>query len=305
MATKPIALIFPGQGSQKIGMGKFLYDNFPLAKDIFDEVDDTLNYKLSKLMFEGPIEELNLTQNSQVAIMSVSMAYFNVLKNIKAIDLSDIKFVAGHSLGEYSALCAAQALSLRDTTKLLQLRGQYMAEACAQNTGSMLAIIGLDFNQVKSIADNTMCYVSNSNSPLQIVISGNNTNLAKAQELAMQQGARRAIPLNVSGAFHSPLMQSAADKMAKTLNEIDFHLPKIKTISNITAQEYSSISQIKELLAIQITNTVKWQESINYIINHQINDFIEVGYGNILTGLVKKIAPQVNIITSEDLIKNI
>ena len=297
-------LIFPGQGSQKIGMGKDLYDNFAAAKDVFDRVDEALNCKLSALMFAGDAEELNKTSNAQPAIMTVSMAYFEVLKSLGLINLDEVKFMAGHSLGEYSALCAAGCLSLEDTASLLKARGAYMMQACLDNPGAMAAIIGLNYDQVKTIADEAGCFVGNSNSPAQIVLSGSVQTVEKGCELAKAQGAKRAIMLQVSGAFHSPLMQSAADKMAEIIAQTRFAQPTVKVISNLSALPYADTTEIKDLLVKQITNTVKWQESVVYMAENGAGKFIETGFGNVLTGLVKKILPEAETVLAEDLLKS-
>lgn len=296
-------LVFPGQGSQKVGMGKNLYDNFAAAKEIFDRVDNALGFKLSSLMFEGETEELNKTSNAQPAIMAVSMAYFEVLKSLGIINLDEVKFMAGHSLGEYSALCAAGVLSLEDTAKLLKARGAAMMQACIDNPGAMAALIGFDYAKVKMIADYTGCFVGNSNSPAQIVLSGSEETVGKACELAKEQGVKRAVMLPVSGAFHSPLMQSAADVMAKVLNDAKFAEPSFKVVSNLTARPYVSATEIKDLLVKQITNTVKWQESVVYMAENGAGKFIETGFGNVLTGLIKKTLPEAETATSEDLLK--
>lgn len=296
-------LVFPGQGSQKVGMGKNLYDNFAAAKEIFDRVDNALGFKLSSLMFEGETEELNKTSNAQPAIMAVSMAYFEVLKSLGIINLDEVKFMAGHSLGEYSALCAAGVLSLEDTAKLLKARGAAMMQACIDNPGAMAALIGFDYAKVKMIADDTGCFVGNSNSPAQIVLSGSEETVGKACELAKEQGVKRAVMLPVSGAFHSPLMQSAADVMAKVLNDAKFAEPSFKVVSNLTARPYVSATEIKDLLVKQITNTVKWQESVVYMAENGAGKFIETGFGNVLTGLIKKTLPEAETATSEDLLK--
>ena len=274
MQIKSQALVFPGQGSQKIGMGKNLYDNFAIAKEIFDRIDEALHCKLTSLMFEGSSEELNLTSNAQPAIMAASAAYWEVFKSTGLIDVENVKFMAGHSLGEYSALYAAGALSLEETAQLLKARGEYMMQACNASQGGMTAILGLDYKTVKMLADLGDCYVANSNSPAQIVISGEIEAVKQTEKQALSQGAKRAIPLSVSGAFHSPLMQSAADKMSDILTQAKITLPEIKVISNVTAQEYSSAEEIKDLLTTQITHTVKWQESINHIIDQNVNEFI-------------------------------
>ena len=297
-------LVFPGQGSQKIGMGKDLYENFAVAREVFERIDNALNFKLSSLMFAGDAEELNKTSNAQPAIMAVSMAYFEVLRSLGLINLDEVKFMAGHSLGEYSALCAAGCLSIEDTAVLLKARGAYMMQACLDNPGSMAAIIGLNYSQVKTIADEAGCYVGNSNSPAQIVLSGRKETVEKGCELAKEQGAKRAIMLQVSGAFHSPLMQSAADKMAEVIAQARFAEPTAKVISNLSALPYENTAEIEDLLVKQITNTVKWQESVVYMADNGATKFIETGFGNVLTGLVKKTRPEAETVLAEDLLKS-
>lgn len=296
-------LLFPGQGSQKIGMGKDLSDKFAVAKDVFERVDNALNFKLSTLMFDGNEEELNKTSNAQPAIMAVSMAYFEVLKSLGLIDMDNIKFMAGHSLGEYSALCAAGVLSLEDTAALLKARGAYMMQACTDHPGAMAALIGFDYDKAKAVADDAGCFVGNSNSPAQIVLSGSKETVEKACEQAKAQGVKRAIMLPVSGAFHSPLMQSAADNMAEVIAAAKFAEPEVKVISNLTAREYSNTDEIRDLLVKQITNTVKWQESVAYMAENGANKFIETGFGNVLSGLVKKILPESEITSAADLLQ--
>jgi [acyl-carrier-protein] S-malonyltransferase len=295
-------LIFPGQGSQKIGMGKELATQFAVARDVFATVDEALSFNLSALMFDGDATELNKTSNAQPAIMAVSMAYWEVIKSLGLIDKDTVKFVAGHSLGEYSALCAAGILSLEDTARLLKARGAYMMQACEANPGAMAAVIGLGYDAVQMIADDAGCFVGNSNSPAQIVLSGSNDTVAKACDLAKERGAKRAIMLPVSGAFHSPLMQSAADKMAEVIAKARFAEPAIPVVSNLTARPYTSVDEIKSLLVEQITHTVKWQESVAYMAQAEGCRFIETGFGNILTGLVKKILPDAVTITMDELL---
>lgn len=305
MELNTSALVFPGQGSQKIGMGKDLYDNYAIAKEVFLRVDDALNFKLSDLMFNGNQEDLNNTSNAQPAIMATSMAYFEVLKKLGLINIDDVKFMAGHSLGEYSALCAAGVLTLEDTAKLLKSRGLFMMQACIENKGSMAAFIGADYSKALAIADECGCFVGNSNSPAQIVLSGNVENIERACEVAKEQGVKRTVILPVSGAFHSPLMQSAADKMIEIINDTKFMMPNVDVVSNLTAKQYENVDEIKDLLVKQITNTVKWQESLCYMQENGANKFIEVGFGNILSGLVKKTLPDIPVETSEDLLKTL
>ncbi|MBQ9235488.1 MAG: ACP S-malonyltransferase [Alphaproteobacteria bacterium] len=302
---KTQALVFPGQGSQKIGMGRDLYDNFAVAKEVFAEVDDALGCKLTDIMFDGQQEELNLTNNAQPAILAVSMAYFEVFKSTGLIDEQNIKFAAGHSLGEYSALCAAGALSLAEAARLLKLRGEYMMSACRKEKGAMAAIIGWDLAKVRVLAEALGCYVANSNSPAQIVISGSEENITRAVEQAAAEGAKRAIRLSVSGAFHSPLMQSAAEAMGKVLPKAKIAEPKFKVISNVTAKEYADTNEIKHLLEEQITSTVKWQESVGYMKECNVDEFVEVGFGNVLSGLIKKTVPDAAVLTSNDLLNQL
>lgn len=302
MQLESNVLVFPGQGSQKIGMGKDLYANFAVAKEVFQKIDNALDFNLSGLMFDGETEELNKTSNAQPAIMAVSMAYFEVLKSLGLINLEDVKFMAGHSLGEYSALCAAGVLSIEDTAKLLKARGSFMMQACLDNPGSMAAFIGFDYDKTKAVADACGCFVGNSNSPAQIVISGSSEAVERACEKAKEEGVKRAILLPVSGAFHSPLMQSAADNMAEVIASTKFAEPNFKVISNLTAKEYTDVNEIKDLLVKQITHTVKWQESVAYMTENGASKFIEVGFGNILSGLIKKILPDITTITSDDLL---
>ena len=303
MELNSSALIFPGQGSQKIGMGKDLYDNYAIAKDVFLRVDDALDFKLSELIFNGEQEELNNTSNAQPAIMATSIAYFEVLKKLGLINIDTVKFMAGHSLGEYSALCASGVLTLEDTAKLLKSRGMYMMQACVENSGTMAALIGVDYAKAKIIADDCGCFVGNSNSPAQIVLSGSITAVEEACEVAKKQGVKRAVILPVSGAFHSPLMQSAADKMVDIVNNTKFMMPNVDVISNLTAKTYENTDEIKDLLIKQITNTVKWQESVCYMNENGASKFIEVGFGNVLSGLVKKTLPEAIVETSENMLK--
>ncbi len=304
MKINSSALVFPGQGSQKIGMGKDLYENYAIARQIFDRVDDALGFKLSSLMFAGDTEELNKTSNAQPAIMAVSIAYFEVLKSLGLINIDEVKYMAGHSLGEYSALCAAGVLTLEDTAKLLKARGAFMMQACIDNPGAMAALIGFDYDKVKAIADDCSCFVGNSNSPAQIVLSGSLQTVEKACDKAKGLGIKRAVMLPVSGAFHSPLMQNAADNMIEVISNVKFAMSNIKVISNLTAKEYVDTTEMKDLLVKQITNTVKWQESVLYMVDNGVTSFIESGFGNVLTGLIKKIAPDTSITTADDMLKS-
>ena len=280
------AFIFPGQGSQKVGMGKDFADNFPAAKQVFEEVDAAVGKPLSKMIFEGPQEELNLTENTQAAIMATSIAIFRSLnKDIEQV----CSYVAGHSLGEYSALCAAGALSLSDTARLLKIRGEAMQQAVPVGIGSMAAILGLDFATVDAIAGEAGCEAANDNDKGQVVISGLKAEVATAMELAKAKGAKRAIELQVSAPFHSRLMQPAADKMREALDAVKINTPKVPLIANITAAEITDPDQIKNLLVQQVTGRVRWRESVIYLKNNGIENLVEIGYGKVLTGMTKRI----------------
>lgn len=289
------AFIFPGQGSQTIGMGKSLFENFAIARDVFQEVDEALHFSLSHLMFEGDIEELTQTQNAQPAIMSVSIAVVRTLEKETGKKLKDmVSCVAGHSLGEYSALCAAGSLSLSDTAKLLRTRGLAMKEASQDQPSTMAALLGLSLADaskiaIKSSTPNEVCVIANDNCPGQVVISGHITAIDRALKLAADTGAKKAVKLSVSGAFHSPLMKSAEDKIRAVLNETPLIQPCVPLVSNITAEFEQNPDQIKELLISQVTGSVRWTESVQYMCSKGIADFIECGNGKILSGLIKRI----------------
>ena len=287
--TKKIAFVFPGQGSQVIGMGADLAHDFQEAKDVFQEVDEALHQHLSQLMFNGDLAELTQTQNSQPAIMAVSMAVWHVLQ-AQGFPVPDA--VAGHSLGEYSALCAAGVLSLSDTAKLLQARGLAMAKACEKEKGGMLALLGATPEQAIEIATKTGCYVANDNAPGQIVLSGTLSSLEKAKEMAEQMAIKRAVLLQVAGAFHSPLMQGAADEMTPILKEANFVAPTTPVFFNVTAKEDMDPTHYADLLTQQITSPVRWRELVQ---NMNMMDFVECGPGVVLAGLIKRIIPGVNV----------
>ena len=296
------ALIFPGQGSQSIGMGLALNDAFPVAKHVFEEVDDALNQKLSTLMFSGDADELMQTQNAQPAIMAVGMAVVKVLETETGKNISELaSCVAGHSLGEYTALCAAGALSITDTAKLLRLRGLAMAEAAKENVGGMAAILALTKEQIADVISSTdlkgqICVMANDNCPGQIVISGQNDALEAVMAGCQAAGAKRAIKLAVSGGFHSPLMQSAADKMREVLAETPLKNPIVPVISNVLAEPIQEAEQIKELLVRQVTGSVLWTDSMHKMVDDMgINRFVECGNGKVLAGLVKKTYPDVPV----------
>lgn len=303
------ALIFPGQGSQAVGMGKDLFENFSCAKEVFLKVDDILKINLSKIMFEGPNEELTKTQNTQPALMAVSIALIEVLEKEFGKKVQDIaKFVAGHSLGEYSALCAAKAISLEETAELLQIRGSSMAKCGEKTQGAMAAILGVDILVAQEIAREAarsdVCQIANDNSVGQVVISGSKVAIDRALEIAKAKGAKRAITLPVSGAFHSALMADAALIMQDALAKADIKSPIIPLVANVTASIVTSSDQIKDLLTKQITGSVRWRETMLFMEENGVEEVIEIGSGKVLAGLVSRTCANMksrSIQNSEDL----
>ena len=292
-----IAFTFPGQGSQVVGMGKALADAFPSARGVFDEVDAALSQKLSALMWEGPEAGLTLTTNAQPALMAVSMAVVAVLKAEHGITVANTaKFVGGHSLGEYSALAAAGTFSLSDTAKLLRIRGKAMQAATPVGVGAMAAILGLDFADVAALANEAaqgdVCQAANDNSSGQVVISGHKAAVDRACELAKAKGAKRAILLPVSAPFHCALMQPAADAMAEALLTVTMNAPSVPLVANVVAGPISDVTEIRKRLVKQVTGTVRWRECVGFMAGHGVNLFCEVGAGKVLTGLLKKNAPE-------------
>lgn len=288
------AFIFPGQGSQAVGMGKALAAAFTEARETFQEVDEALGQNLSKLMFEGPEGDLTLTANAQPAIMASSMAVWRVLQKQLGMKITDAAYVAGHSLGEYSALCAAGVFSLADTARLLRLRGESMQAATPNGTGGMAAILGVDAEVLEKICaeasvDGGICVLANYNAPGQIVISGSAEAVVMACEMAKLKGAKRALPLNVSAPFHSPLMQPAAEKMRAALAAAQANPPAVPLIANVTAQPVSDPAKIKELLVEQVTGSVRWHESVETLTKLGVTETLEMGTGKVLSGLVKRI----------------
>ena len=294
-----IAFVFPGQGSQDVGMGKMLVENFASARAVFDEVDEALGQKLSAIMSDGPKETLTLTENAQPALMAVSMAVMRVLEQEKGFRLQDkVKFVAGHSLGEYSALAAAGAFSLTDTARLLKLRGQAMQKAVAVGQGAMAALLGVGMDVAVKVAaeaaQGDVCQVANDNEPTQVVLSGHKTAIDRVAEIGKAHGVRRAVNLPVSAPFHCALMQPAADAMAEALAHVKVHKPVVPVVANVVATAISDPAEIKKRLVEQVTGTVRWRECVAYMAAHGITDFYEIGSGKVLAGLVKRTATSAN-----------
>jgi len=292
-----IALTFPGQGSQSVGMGKAFFGQFKVAKDVFSEIDEALGQNLSTLMFEGPEDELTLTANAQPALMAVSLAALRVLEQEAGLDLKKhVSFVAGHSLGEYSALAAVGSLTLADTARLLRIRGNAMQAAVAPGVGAMVALLGLDFEIAARVAaeaaQGEVCQAANDNGGGQVVVSGSKAAVERAMELAKAQGARRAVMLAVSAPFHCSLMQPAADAMAEALAKVSISAPIVPVVGNVSAKAGSDPAALREALVAQVTGTVRWRESVEWMAGQGVNRFIEVGSGKVLTGLVKRIAAE-------------
>jgi len=286
------SVIFPGQGSQSVGMAKEFYKKYSLVKNIFSRADEALNFNLSKIILSGPISEINLTKNTQPAIFVVSYSIFSVMKKEFNIDLNQANYFAGHSLGEYSALTCANALQFEEAVRLLHARGKSMQEAVPSGKGAMLAVLGLKveeiLEQINSISINGTCEIANDNSPGQIVVSGDKDSIQILQD-NLKKKSIRVIILPVSAPFHCSFMKSAEKKMSLKITESLFKDPKPSIISNVTANVENKINKIKELLIKQITSRVKWRESIQYMIKNGVKKFIEIGPGKVLTGLVKRI----------------
>lgn len=295
------AFVFPGQGSQAVGMGKALGEAFAPARHVFEEVDEALGQKLSKLIFEGPESDLTLTENAQPALMAVSMAVLRVLEIEGKFRLADkVNYVAGHSLGEYSALAAAGALSLADTARLLKLRGQAMQKAVPVGEGAMAALLNFDLERAQKVASQAaqetklVCAVANDNDPSQVVVSGAKAAVERASALALEAGAKRAVMLPVSAPFHCSLMRPAADAMAEALAKTDIKMPVIPLIANVTAAPVSDPATIRQLLVDQVTGTVRWRESIQQMKSLNVAQIFELGAGKVLAGLVKRIDKEID-----------
>jgi len=299
MMTTKYGFVFPGQGVQTVGMGFDLAQKFPVARVVFDEVDAALGYSLSDLMFSGNISELTKTQNAQPAIMAVSMAIVRIIESEVAPLMQLAGAVAGHSLGEYTALCAAGVLTLTDTAKLLKLRGEFMAEAAQERSGGMLALLGANMSQASDIARSSGCYVANDNCDGQVVLSGSQVALTTAKMLAENMHIRRVVPLAVAGAFHSPMMEGAAEKMSSVLNKVHFNLPQIPIFFNVTGLPENKTIAFVDLLVRQMTGLVHWREIIQ---NMHVDSFVECGQGTVLTGLIHRIRPDMPVLNGFDAI---
>nr|PZN37689.1 MAG: [acyl-carrier-protein] S-malonyltransferase [Pseudomonadota bacterium] len=291
----PVAFTFPGQGSQAVGMGKALADAFPVARAVFDEVDEALGQKLSQIMWEGPLETLTLTANAQPALMAASLAVVRVLESEAGLDIArDVAFVAGHSLGEYSALAAVGSLSVADTARLLRIRGDAMQKAVPAGEGAMAAILGMEFEEAAKVAaeaaEGQVCEAANDNGGGQVVVSGHKAAVERVVALAPQRGAKRALLLPVSAPFHCSLMQPAAEVMAEALSKVTIAAPKVPLVANVHARAVTDPQEIREGLVRQVTGTVRWRECVAFMAAQGVDTFYELGSGKVLTGLAKRIA---------------
>jgi [acyl-carrier-protein] S-malonyltransferase len=288
------AFVFPGQGSQFPGMGKALAEAFPVARHLFAEIDDALSQHLSRLMFDGPESDLTLTENAQPALLAASLAVIRVLEADAGFDIArQAAYVAGHSLGEYSALAAAGALSVPDAARLVKRRGQAMQKAVPVGEGAMAALLGLDIDAARDVAREAsgreICAVANDNSPGQIVVSGHRDAVERAIAIAAERGARRSIMLPVSAPFHSPLMHPAAEMMEEALAEAELRPPAVPLVANVTARETTDPAEIKELLVEQVTHMVRWRETVLLFARNEVEEIVEIGAGRVLAGLTKRI----------------
>lgn len=292
---KPVALIFPGQGAQKVGMGKDLYDNVPAAKAVFDKANEVLGVDLTKIIFEGPEEQLMSTAFCQPAIFTMSMAALAAFKATDKFNSVSVKYTAGLSLGEYGAMCAAGVLSFEESLKLIQKRGAFMEEAAKSNPGKMAAVIGFEKDKLVEICKTAGCEVANFNAPDQIVITGRAVTVEKACQMLTEAGCKKVIPLDVAGAFHSSLMKSAADKFAEALKDVPLTVSDIKVITNVNAAPELTADEIRSNLPKQIYSSVQWVDSVRFIASQGVTDLVEIGPGRVLKGLIRKIDPALNV----------
>ena len=298
--VKSVAVVFPGQGSQSPGMGKELFENFPVARQVFEEADDALGFAISRLCFDGPAEELQLTENTQPAILTVSVAAFRAMTEA---GVSPPAFVAGHSLGEYSALVAAGVLSLSDAVRTVRARGRYMQEAVPVGTGAMAAVIGGELSEIQRVCEEAsgraVCSVANMNSPNQVVIAGNTEAVDRAIE-ALKGVAKRVIKLNVSAPFHCALMKPAQDRLAADLERLTFNEPSMAVVTNVDARPTTAPDELRDALVRQVSATVRWSESMQLLVQQGVDTFVEAGPGKVLTGLMRQINRDVKTLNVED-----
>ena len=301
------AIVFPGQGAQVIGMGHALAGAYPAARAVFDEVDEALGERLSSVIWDGDIDDLTLTRNAQPALMATSMAAMRALE-AEGVAVTDAAFVAGHSLGEYSALCAAGALSLADTARLLRIRGEAMQAAVPVGVGAMAVVLGLDLAAVRSVAQEAaqgdVCAAANDNDPAQVVVSGHRAAVERAVEIAKARGAKRAMLLPVSAPFHCSLMEPAAGAMARALEDVEIVAPKVPVVANVVARATDDPAEIRDLLVRQVTGSVRWRESVAWMAAQGVTEIWEVGAGKALSGMIRRIDKEIavrNFATPEDL----
>jgi len=300
------AIVFPGQGSQYVGMGKDFYDTFSEAKEVFHEVDDALGFKLSNIILNGPKEELDLTENTQPAIMTVGVSIYRVLKKQKIKDLNDYNFFAGHSLGEYTSLICSNSLSLKEGAKILKARGKSMQEAVPLNVGAMAAVLGAELDLINEVikkhsSNQGVAEISNDNCPGQIVISGNKDKINKIVEDLKNNYSKKVILLPVSAPFHCSLMRPSADKMNEILIKTEFKKPCINIVSNVTAKTIDDFKEIPSLLTRQITHHVRWRESVDFMSKNGVKHFIEIGPGKALAGMIKRIGKDLTTTTIDNI----